>query len=201
MIRPATERRDRGFTILESFIALAVLAIGMLGLLALTSVGVRANHFGRRMAQAEELAHDLAEQVEHWDYTDARLSPGCGNLAITNCALDGTSITQPTFTGSWNLGTADATPNTIQYGELPSPDANSVTKSALGLGKTAYSGALTDKDPDLPNTFLFARYWNVYTFNGGKLVQIFVRWKEPKLGWRLVAISTFKAPPYLFLGP
>jgi prepilin-type N-terminal cleavage/methylation domain-containing protein len=207
MIRRATGRRDRGFTLLESFMALAVLAIGMLGLLGLTSVGVRANYFGRRMAQAEELAHDLAEQVEHWDYSDARLSPGCGNLALANCALDTNTITQPTFTSSWNLGTGDATANIIQYGE--GSDTNAVQKNALALGKTAYSGALSDPNPDVPGTLIFSRYWNVYTFNGGKLVQIFVRWKEPALesgppgssGWRMVAISTFKTPPYLFLGP
>jgi hypothetical protein len=197
--------------LLESFIALAVLATGMLGLLALTSVGVRANHFSRRMAQAEELAHDLAEQVEHWDYADVRLNPLCGSPAvITNCALDQTTITQPAFTGSWNIGTADATSNNgttyqVQYGERPSsgpqPDTNAVTPSALGLGRTAYSGALSDPNPDVSGAVLFSRYWNVYTFNGGKLVQIFVRWKEPKLGWREVAVSTFKTPPYLFLGP
>jgi prepilin-type N-terminal cleavage/methylation domain-containing protein len=217
MIRLATGRRDRGFTLLESFVALAVLATGMLGLLALTSVGVRANHFGRRMAQAEELAHDLAEQVAHWDYTDVRLNPLCGSPAvIASCVLDQNTITQPAFTGSWNIGTLDAisnngTPYQVQYGERPNsgpqPDANAVTPSALGLGKTPYSGTLSDPNPDVSGAVLFSRYWNVYTFNpvtgvnGGKLVQIFVRWKEPGLGWRVVAISTYKSAPYLFVGP
>jgi prepilin-type N-terminal cleavage/methylation domain-containing protein len=207
MIRRATGRRDRGFTLLECFIALAVLATGMLGLLALTSVGVRANHFGRRMAQAEELAHDLAEQVEHWDYADVRLNPGCGDCATNvTFTLDETSI-NGAFVNSWDLGNKDLITNQgqspnykVQFAELSS-DPNAVTQGALALGKTAYSGAFSDPNPDVAGAFLFNRYWNVYTFNGGKLVQIFVRWKEPNLGWRQVAVSTFKSPPYLFVGP
>jgi type II secretory pathway pseudopilin PulG len=149
MIRPATERRDRGFTILESFIALVVLSVGMLGLLALTSVGVRANYFGRRMAQAEELAHDLAEQVAHWDYSDARLTPGCGACApnVTS-SLNDTSI-NGAFVNSWDLGINSLTSYKVQYAEA-SPDSNAAQPGALALGTTAYSGALADPNPDAP---------------------------------------------------
>lgn len=189
-------RAPRGFTLLESFIALAVLAIGMMGLLQLTAVGVRANFMGKRMAEAEELAHDLAEQVTHWDYSDARLAVGSGNLGIT--ALDSTKITQTPFTTSWDLGRSDATAYKVQYAEMPG-DGNAVSANALTLGVVAYAGVSGDVAKD--GSYIFNRYWNVYSFNGGKLVQIFVRWKEPGFGWREVAVSTFKIPPFLFLGP
>lgn len=188
-------RAPRGFTLLESFIALAVLAVGMMGLLQLTAIGVRANFMGKRMAEAEELAHDLAEQVTHWDYADARLNVGSGTLGVTT--LDSTTINQTPFTTSWDLGRADATAYTVQYGEKPN-DTNATNANALTLGVVAYAGVSGDVAKD--GSYIFSRYWNVYSFNGGKLVQIFVRWKEPGFGWREVAVSTFKTPPFLFLG-
>lgn len=189
-------RAPRGFTLLESFIALAVLAIGMMGLLQLTSVGVRANFMGKRMAEAEELAHDLAEQVTHWDYGDARLAVGSGNLGISS--LDSTTINQTPFTTSWDLGRGDTTSYKVQYAEKPN-DTNAFSANALALGVVAYAGVSGDVAKD--GSYIFNRYWNVYTFSGGKLVQIIVRWKEPGFGWREVAVSTFKTPPFLLLGP
>ena len=37
-------------------------------------MGVRSNHFGRKMAVASALMHDLADIAQRWDYSDARLT-------------------------------------------------------------------------------------------------------------------------------
>lgn len=186
-------RGDLGFTLVESFIALAVMAVGMLGMLSLQVVGVRANFMGKSMAQADALARDLSEHVAEWDFNDARLK--------TTANLDSTSINGDAFVSSWSLGQGVTTTNTskatgmvstvtLQYGEAAS-DPNAAVSSALATGTAPYSGLAAD-------TTKYKRYWNVYNYNGGKLVQIFVRWKEPNLGYRQVAISTFKQSVFIF---
>jgi prepilin-type N-terminal cleavage/methylation domain-containing protein len=186
-------RSERGFTLIESFIALAVVAVGMLGLLSLQVVGVRANFMNKSMAQASALARDLSEHVASWDFNDARLK--------TTQNLDSTSIAADAFRSSWDLGRGTTTTNTsistgsvstvtMQYSEVAS-DANAAVSSALSLGAAPYTGLSAD-------TTKYKRYWNVYNYNGGKLVQIYVRWKEPNLGYRQVAISTFRQAVYIF---
>src|SRR5205823_5920150 len=49
----------RGFTMIEALVSLVVMLIGLLGLASLQVVGVRSNHFGRKMAIASVLMHDL----------------------------------------------------------------------------------------------------------------------------------------------
>lgn len=191
---PANRRRaERGFTLIESFIALAVVAIGMLGMLSLQVVGVRANFMGKSMAQADELARDLSEHIAAWDFNDPRLK--------TTFSLDSTSINGDAFVSSWDLGRSVATTNTsvatgsvstvtMQYAEAAS-DANATVSSAFSTGTAPYSGLAAD-------TTKYLRYWNVYNYSGGKLIQIYVRWKEPGLGYRQVAISTFKQAVFIF---
>jgi prepilin-type N-terminal cleavage/methylation domain-containing protein len=186
-------RGERGFTLIESFIALAVVAVGMLGMLSLQTVGVRANFMSKSMATADALARDLSEHVAEWDFNDARLK--------TTVNLDSTSIGADAFLSSWDLGRGATTTNTsiatgttttvtMQYSEV-SADPNATVGNALTTGTAPYTGIVAD-------TTKFSRYWNVYNYNGGKLVQIVVRWKEPTLGYRQVAISTFKQAVYIF---
>lgn len=191
--RRPDRRSERGFTLIESFIALAVVGVGMLGFLSLQTVGVRANFMSKSMAQADALARDLSEHVAEWDFNDARLK--------TTANLDSISINGDAFVSSWSLGQGASTTNTskqtqtvttvtLQYGEAAN-DPNATVSSALATGTAPYSGLAAD-------TTKYKRYWNVYNYNGGKLVQIYVRWKEPTLGYRQVAISTFKQSVFIF---
>lgn len=185
-------RAPRGFSLIEAMVAMAVLAIGLLGMASLQIVGVRSNQFGGRMARASQLGHDLIEQVQRWDYADTRLTA----LQV---------VTTPTDTvvkNRWDLGRADTVPSTVrpQFGDTAG-DANAVTAGALG---TTYQGLSNDVDKDgKPD---FRRYWNVYdlqvTESGkvtvkGKLVQVIVRWKDASVagGNRQVSMSTFKPDP------
>ena len=69
----------------------------------------------------------------------------------------------------------------------------------MGDGPRRYTGLSSDVDGDGINDF--QRYWNVWgtSFDGstttGKFIQIIVRWKEPGLGYRQTAASTFKEVP------
>jgi Tfp pilus assembly protein PilV len=182
-----TSRTQRGFTILEGMIAMVLMVVGVLGLAGLQVVGVRANHFGKRMSEASALALDLEEQMGNWAYTDSRLS--------TSVTVTGPADTQIL---AWDLGRAAATSYQPMFSDLPG-DTNSTNNGVLA---TNYQGIQSDVSgtgsPD------YVRYWNVYNYNdgnsNGRLVQIFVRWKEPALGYRQITATAFKTNPAGFQG-
>jgi Tfp pilus assembly protein PilV len=196
MHAPARSRSEqRGFSILEAFIALAVMAIGLLGLASLQVVGVRANHFGRKMALASALVRDLSETVQSWDYSDTRLAPPRGVV---------TSTTDTTIVSRWDMGRDATASYTADYAEQAG-DTNATTASQLTSAN--YNGLLAtriDKDyaSAATSSLGLRRYWNVHSVDvsgsgaeQGKLVQIIVRWKEPGLGMRQVTGSAFRPNP------
>ena len=63
LINASTLKRARGFTLIEVLVSLLVLAIGLLGLAALQTQGVRFNHDAATRTQATNLANDLLERM------------------------------------------------------------------------------------------------------------------------------------------
>jgi len=195
---------SRGFSIIEALIASIIMLIGLLGLATLQVVGVRSNHFGRHMTQASQLAQDLTESMQRWDYNDTRLNP---TVART------WSVQSPTSTAAvdneWDMGrginathtdgsayTADFSEGTTNASKTSALTASFCTPNPPGC---PYIGLSGDVDDD--GVLDYTRYWNVWTtsFDGttntGKFIQVIVRWKEPGLGFRQTAVSTFKEIP------
>lgn len=56
-------RKDTGFTLLEVLIALLVLSIGLLGLAALQTSGLRSNQMASMRTQATQLAYDITDRM------------------------------------------------------------------------------------------------------------------------------------------
>lgn len=56
-------RHERGFTLLETLIALAVLSIGLLGVAKLVIGAVHANDSGYMRAQATQMAYEILDQM------------------------------------------------------------------------------------------------------------------------------------------
>ena len=54
---------QRGFSLLEVLISLAVLSVGLLGLAALQTVGLRINHDSYQRTQATIMAYDIADRM------------------------------------------------------------------------------------------------------------------------------------------
>ena len=180
-------RGERGFSIIEGLVAAVIMLVGLLGLASLQIVGVRATHFGKKMAFASQLALDLAQQAERWNYA-AESAPG-GRL-IPLALVTSTSAASVQATWDWSGATHSGFQYTPEYAEQN--DA-ATYRSALGAWSGLSAVAL---DPDL------RRYWNVYdvdllnTGNAqGKLVQIIVVWKEPNLGWRQITSSVYLSNP------
>jgi type IV pilus assembly protein PilV len=55
--------RQSGFTLLEVLIALLVLSIGLLGLAALQTTGLRSNQMASMRTQATQLAYDITDRM------------------------------------------------------------------------------------------------------------------------------------------
>jgi type II secretory pathway pseudopilin PulG len=83
MLRRASFRPRHGFTTIESLIAAVVFLVGLAGLLGALVQARGATGQARRLMQATDVANDLAEQIQLWEFNDPRLAP---NEAL--CAED-----------------------------------------------------------------------------------------------------------------
>jgi type II secretory pathway pseudopilin PulG len=185
MSRP--RHASRGFTLVEAMVASAILMIAIAALLPLQVVGARMNRFSSRTLDGTLLATDLSENISRWAYTDSRLNP---LQTISN-------FNDSAVAARWDMGTSAQASQTAQFSDSPTPDSNARTYAALG---TSYQGLSSDVNND--GTPDFTRYWNVYALDAtgsgtpsGKLIQIIVRWNEPRVGWHQVVVSTFKRNP------
>lgn len=85
-VRPAAEpvvsplRTGRGFSLIEVLIALAVLTVGLLGLAALQSVGLRIGHEPYERTQATMLVYEMVDRMRA---NPAGVAGGYYTLAMT----------------------------------------------------------------------------------------------------------------------
>jgi prepilin-type N-terminal cleavage/methylation domain-containing protein len=128
-------RSGRGFTLLESVIAMAVLLIGAAGMLGLQVQGIRMDGDARRITRASAIAQDLMNQVALWPWGDPRLGDATG-LDDTRLATLG----DPGFA-------FEASP----------PPAASFSDADLTTGGTTWHGIPT---ADIAAAG-YQRYWNV----------------------------------------
>jgi type II secretory pathway pseudopilin PulG len=73
MLRRVPFRQRNGFTTIESLIAAVVFLVGLAGLLGALVQARGATGQARRLMQATDIANDLAEQIQLWDFNDPRL--------------------------------------------------------------------------------------------------------------------------------
>jgi len=194
---------DRGFSLIESMVASVVMLIGLLGLAGLQVTGMRANNLGKRMAQASLLARDLVQNMQVWDYADARLTPQAGaSPAHTGTYSDTNHADVAEF---WDLRNTAALTSNVDGATVKFDYTDGAAGGALTNQLAAnYEGVLSPVDASLPagEQTVYQRYWNVFlvdlTSSGtpqGKLVQVMVRWKEPNFGYRQVTTSFYKCDP------
>jgi prepilin-type N-terminal cleavage/methylation domain-containing protein len=202
---------DRGFSLIEAMVASVVMLIGLLGLAGLQVIGMRANNLGKRMAQATLLAQDLVQQMQTWDYTDAR-------LALTNNTTVQSNTNSSVIARYWDLQNTAALKSAVDGSSLTF-DFTDGGSGATNVNQLAasYRGVLSPVDSTLPagEQTIYQRYWNVFPVDlsgsgnaTGKLVQIVVRWKEARPvtsgglstgdGYRQVTTSFFKYDPSIF---
>jgi prepilin-type N-terminal cleavage/methylation domain-containing protein len=206
-------RMDHGFSLIEAIVASAVMLIGLLGLAGLQVVGMRANNLGKRMAQASLLAQDLAQNMQLWQYTDARLSPqGGASPAHAGLYSDTNHADIAKF---WDLRNTAALTSNVDGSSVTFDFTDGAAGGALVNQLNAnYGGVLSPVDTTLPSgeQTIFQRYWNVFLVDlsasgqaQGKLVQVIVRWRETNTApdrtggatayYRQVSTSFYKYDP------
>jgi type IV pilus assembly protein PilV len=106
-------RPQRGFTLLETLVALVVLSIGLLGVAKLVVGAVHANDSGYMRAQATQLAYELLDQMRANRPGALALDYETGPGALVDC--DAAACTPGVLAGldmyNWNQRLAQALPN------------------------------------------------------------------------------------------
>jgi type II secretory pathway pseudopilin PulG len=69
-----SRRQERGASLIEAMVAMVVLLVGALGMMSLHSTGVRMQNESREITRATAIAQDLLNQIQSWEYADARLA-------------------------------------------------------------------------------------------------------------------------------
>lgn len=190
------QRRHGGFTILEALIAMALLTIGIMGMMSLNTTGQRINADARQMTRATAIAQDLLGQIMLWDYDDARLAAGAtggADIADDAHAFEGEGPTYDHSDGElWTKVDAET-------------DLQSRIDQAKALDPDADVSGYTAQDVNfygIPNADVlghYQRYWNVSyeddsNDNGiwdGVRIAVIVRWKQSG-SWRRVVLTGFK---------
>jgi len=166
----------RGATLIEAMAAAAVLAIGILGLLAAQVIAAKQNGMAARQTRASALAQDAAAAIKRWPYDDARIANVPGN---DGAILEGGRI----------AAAPDPADFELDLNEAPGAYAPPVAADAIDYND--------DGDPD------FQRLVHVEPFmvdgaQNGLVVSVIVAYRE-ELGWRQVVMRQSKYDPALNL--
>lgn len=137
-------RHHQGFNMVEVLVTLAVLSVGLLGLAALQSIGVRFNHQSYQRTQAVLQAYDLVDRMR----TNKRCRNGLGCTVYDtvnhtsglpssppNCisASGGSTCTES------EMATYDISQWNIANGRLLSLGAGAVCRGILNADRTNYA--------------------------------------------------------------
>jgi Tfp pilus assembly protein PilV len=171
---------QRGLSLIEAMVAMMVLLVGAIGMMGLHSTGLRLQGEAREITRATAIAQDLMNQIQTWEYADAR-------LANSNSAND--------------RDVGDDGQLFTTYGTTPPSDH---TEADLTLNGAGWTGIPT---ADL-SVGGFERYWNVSTSNpdgslidtgdnglvDGMRIAVIVRWLQGGR-WHRVVLHGFKVNP------
>jgi type IV pilus assembly protein PilV len=95
--QPAINAVQRGFSLLEVLIALAVFSFGLLGLAALQTVSLRVGHDSYQRTQATMLAYDIVDRMRanpaglaagRYDNIADNANPGTANCVSVSCTTN-----------------------------------------------------------------------------------------------------------------
>jgi type IV pilus assembly protein PilV len=134
-------RLQRGFSLVEVLVALLVLAIGLLGLATLQTVGIKFNQESYLRSQAVLIAYDIIDRI--------RANPAAKSAGSYDSVTTSATYTAPTCTGAVNCTTSQI----VTY-DLANWKARIASTLPAGTGAISTSGTrrtvtITWKENDL----------------------------------------------------
>ena len=123
---PSSRRRERGLTVIEMLLALALLGFILLGILPLFIGSVKSNFSANEYTSIHNLCRDRLEQLMNLPFGDAQLAAGAHNVSDLPPVLpDPTTGIPPALGGVLNPFTL-----TYQVRQYQIPDASLVAANA-----------------------------------------------------------------------
>lgn len=113
---PAGSRRCEGLTLLEVMIAMGILAVGLLGLLALQVQALQSGETGRHVTEAARIARARMETFQRLGWDDPALQDTGGwedpvTVDNTVTLADGTTVVEQSYQVEWRITDDPGDPN------------------------------------------------------------------------------------------
>jgi len=177
MFRPTRAASDRGFTLLETLVALIVLVVGVVATATLAAHCMNTNRQSKYMSLAAELASEKLEDLNRWDSDDPQICVPAGSSSVgslTSDVLQTTTCPPPLNMCSSTGNSAvvnyydDICMATVNSTDCPNTTYGcfSETVSSPGSGSTVYTttthapdGTITVTNPTTMPSPTFHRRW------------------------------------------
>jgi type II secretory pathway pseudopilin PulG len=144
---PATSARERGFTLIETSIALVVMMVMALGAASLFAFSVYNNSGGSDRAQTLAIAQQALERLRHAQFsitgTDASLAAGSVTQTVRRGGQNPLDPQDPTARSYRIVSTIDDNPTTpgVDINALTTLKSITITVTPLGAGQRWATGA------------------------------------------------------------
>jgi type IV pilus assembly protein PilV len=106
-LRHARKRGERGFTLIEVLVAMAILATGLLAVSAAQLYAMRGGRSGRHTTDAAEIAQTQIEQLSRLAWNDANLAPTGGWTPVVtrdrSVETEDAPVIEQSYSLSWRI--------------------------------------------------------------------------------------------------
>lgn len=151
MFRPTRPASDRGFTLLETIVALIVLTAGVVATATVAARSMSTSRQSRYMALAAELASEKLEDLDRWDANDPNVCVQSGDTSEGSITADAPlkSITCPAG-ASASVAYYDVISVSTGTGttDCPNPTYGCFTEAVYGTDGTKNGYTTTSHSPD-----------------------------------------------------
>jgi len=100
-------RGARGFTLIETMVAMVILAFGLIAMLAMMTAAMAGGRVGKHSTDAARIARDQLEEFHRLDWDDADMAPTGGFLApvpvVTSVEYAGAAQQEMAYGLSWRI--------------------------------------------------------------------------------------------------